>query len=98
MNKNNTLGEALSYLEKIITKKKEFDNTSYTSKLLNNGIERISQKVGEEAIEVIISASIKNKHQVISESADLLYHLLVLWGKLNIKNSDVAEELFKRKK
>ena len=98
MNKNNTLGEALSYLEKIITKKKEFDNTSYTSKLLNNGIERISQKVGEEAIEVIISASTKNKHQVISESADLLYHLLVLWGKLNIKNSDVAEELFKRKK
>ena len=98
MNKNNTLGEALSYLEKIITKKKEFDNTSYTSKLLNNGIERISQKVGEEAIEVVIASNNKKKKQVIFESADLIFHLLVLWAKLNIKKNDIAKELLRRKK
>ena len=71
---------------------------TYTSDLLSQGIDRVSQKVGEEAIEVVIASNNKKKKQVISESADLLFHLLVLWTKLNINKNDIAKELFKRKK
>ncbi|MEE4195201.1 MAG: phosphoribosyl-ATP diphosphatase, partial [Anaerolineae bacterium] len=51
---------------------------SYTNKLLNEGYERCAQKVGEEAVEVIIAAGKQGRQRVIEESADLIYHLLVL--------------------
>ena len=92
------LSEAISYLEKVIEDRKKARAKSYTSDLLSQGIDRISQKVGEEAIEVIIASNNKKKKEVIYESADLVFHLLVLWSKLNIKTNDVAEELLSRKK
>ena len=59
---------------------------------------RVSQKVGEEAVEVVIAANLKDKKQTISESADLLFHLMLLWNKLEIKEEDIAKELLRRKK
>ncbi len=99
MSKNqDKISEVLSYLEKVIEDRKKSKTKSYTSDLLSKGIDRISQKVGEEAIEVVIASNNKKKKQVIYESADLIFHLLVLWAKLNIKKNDIAKELLRRKK
>ena len=95
--KKDKLGKVLIYLEDIINKKQKTKTKSYTSALLLKGIDRISQKVGEEAVEVVIASNNKKKKQVIYESADLIFHLLVLWKKLKIKNNDIADELLRRK-
>ena len=94
----NKLYEVFTYLEKIISDRKNCKEKSYTAELLSQGTDRISQKVGEEAIEVVIASNNKKKKQVIYESADLVFHLLVLWKKLNIKKNDIAKELLRRKK
>ena len=96
--KKDKLSTILIYLESMINKKKNSKKESYTSELLTQNIDRISQKVGEEAIEVVIASNNKKKKQVIYESADLIFHLLVLWNKLKIKNDDIAQELLRRKK
>ena len=96
--KENSLGLTLSYLEDLIRSKKSSSNSSYTTKLIKGDINKVIQKVGEESTEVIIEATLKNKERTIYESADLLYHLLVMWSKLNINLEEIAEELNKRKK
>ena len=89
----------LYYLEDLIEKKKKSNkNITYTEKLLAGNINKIIQKVGEEAVEVLIEATLKNKQKTIYESADLIFHLLIMWNKLEIKIEDIAEELEKRKK
>lgn len=99
MKKNNTtLAEVISYLENIIEARSIASEDTYTSSLLKKSIARVSQKVGEEAIEVVIAANLKDKKQTISESADLFFHLMLLWNKLEIKEEDVAKELSRRKK
>ena len=99
MKKNNTtLAEVISYLEDIIEARSTSIEDTYTSSLLKKSIARISQKVGEEAVEVVIAANLKDKKQTIAESADLLFHLMVLWKKLGVKEEDVAKELSRRKK
>ena len=99
MKKNNTtLAEVISYLEDIIEARSSSIEDTYTSSLLKKSIARISQKVGEEAVEVVIAANLKDKKQTIAESADLLFHLMVLWKKLGIKEEDIAKELIRRKK
>tara|TARA_Y100000287_G_C13931624_1_gene215103 strand:- start:122 stop:421 length:300 start_codon:yes stop_codon:yes gene_type:complete len=96
--KENNLGGVLSYLEKLIKNKEKTDDSGYTNNLVKGSINKVIQKVGEESVEVIIEATLKNKKRTIYESADLLYHLLVMWSKLNINLEDIAEELNKRKK
>jgi len=99
MKKNNTtLAEVISYLEDIIETRSTSLEDTYTANLLKKSIARISQKVGEEAVEVVIAANLKDKKQTIAESADLLFHLMVLWKKLGVKEEDVAKELLRRKK
>ena len=99
MKKNNTiLAEVISYLEKTIEARSTSSETTYTSSLLKKSIARVSQKVGEEAVEVVIAANLKDKKQTIAESSDLLFHLMVLWKKLGIKEEDIAKELIRRKK
>lgn len=71
---------------------------SYTNRLLKDGYERIAQKVGEEAVEVIIAAGKQGRQRVIEESADLLYHLLVLLVNQEIGLKEVEAELEKRHK
>ena len=69
---------------------------SYTAKLFSKGTQRIAQKVGEEAVETVIAAVAKDKEHVISESADLLYHLCVLWADAEVQPADVFQTLEKR--
>lgn len=66
---------------------------SYTNQLFDGGYQRIAQKVGEEAVEVIIAAGKQGKQRVIEESADLLYHLLVLLVDQGIDLQEVETEL-----
>jgi phosphoribosyl-AMP cyclohydrolase / phosphoribosyl-ATP pyrophosphohydrolase len=70
--------------------------TSYTARLLARGIERIAQKVGEEGVETAIAAVAGRREGVVSESADLLYHLLVLLQASGVGLGEVAEELLRR--
>jgi len=87
----------LQKLEELIVKrKKELPDGSYTTKLFSEGSDRIIQKVGEESVEVIIAAKNKNKREIIYESADLLYHLLVLLCDSEIELAEVVDELFNR--
>ncbi len=71
---------------------------SYVAFLFRLGEDRIIQKVGEEAMEVIIAVKNKNKKRIISEVADLLFHLLILLASLNITISDIEKELESRNK
>ena len=69
---------------------------SYTQYLLNEGLEKITKKFGEEAFEVVIGAMKSNQEEVTNETADLLYHLFVLLHALNIKFEDIEKTLSKR--
>jgi len=66
---------------------------SYTAKLISRGIEKCAQKLGEEATEAVIAAVTANKPELIKESADVLYHLLVVLRASNIPLSAVMAEL-----
>lgn len=72
--------------------------SSYTSDLFNKGINKISQKVGEEAVEVVIEAMDDNKELLLSESADLLFHLMVLLSSKGLSLHDVIKVLEERHK
>lgn len=69
---------------------------SYTNYLFDKGIEKIGKKVGEEAIEAIISASKGDKENTIQELADLFYHAMVMMVQMDITVEDVEDELKKR--
>ena len=71
-------------------------DSSYTASLLSKGIEKCAEKLGEEATETIIALVSKNKEQVVYESADLLYHLLVALKSADISLGEVIEELDRR--
>ena len=88
--------EFLGYLERLIAKRrKEMPEGSYTSTLFSKGLLEIAKKVGEEAVEVALSAS-QEKLRSIEESADLLYHLLVFLNQREVTLRDVMEELRSR--
>ncbi len=72
--------------------------SSYTASLLARGIDTVCKKVGEEATEVAIAAKGAEREQVIYESADLLYHLVVLWQATGVTLEEVAEELASRRR
>jgi len=63
--------------------------TSYTAKLFSRGTAKIAQKLGEEAVEAVIEAMRGDKQKLSEESADLLYHLMVLWADAGIKPAEV---------
>ena len=71
--------------------------TSYTARLFGKGSEKIAQKLGEEAVELAIAAVKGERAQTVAESADLLYHLLVLWADAGITPGEIAIELEKRR-
>jgi len=70
--------------------------SSYTAKLFSRGREKIAQKLGEEAVESVIAALSGDKAALTGESADLLYHLLVLWADAGLDPADVWAELARR--
>jgi phosphoribosyl-ATP pyrophosphohydrolase len=70
--------------------------TSHSARLLARGTQKVAQKLGEEAVELVIEAVARNREATISESADLLYHLLVLWVDAGVAPDDVWRELCRR--
>ena len=92
-----SLGDSLDRLWRIIDSRRNADPaTSYTAKLLARGRYKAAQKLGEEAVEAVIEAARHDNAALIGESADLLYHLLVLWAACGIVPADVAAELARR--
>ena len=84
----------LSDLEKIIEQRAAASSEeSYTAKLIEKGIAVSSKKLGEEAVETVIAANRGDKTEIIKESADLLYHLLVVLRASQISVADVMREL-----
>lgn len=71
---------------------------SYTVELFDKGVNKIAQKVGEEAVETVIEAIDGNDERLIYEASDLIYHLLVLLAHKNMNISDLEKELYKRHK
>jgi phosphoribosyl-ATP pyrophosphohydrolase len=69
---------------------------SHSARLLSRGIAKVAQKLGEESVECVIEAVAGNRDAVIAESADVLYHLIVLWVASGIRPADVWDELKRR--
>jgi phosphoribosyl-ATP pyrophosphohydrolase/phosphoribosyl-AMP cyclohydrolase len=89
----------LTYLEDTIKERKATpSDDSYTSSLFKAGIDKIAQKVGEEGIEVVIEGKNDNKERLLNESADLLFHLMVLWEAKGVSLADVCGVLAERSK
>lgn len=90
-------GRALDRLFSVIESRKGADpDSSYTARLFGKGRRRIAKKLGEEAVEVIVAALAEGPHQLVEESADLLYHILVLWAASGITPEEVWEALGER--
>lgn len=97
-----TLAELYSMVEEKISKK---EDGSYSYELAKGGVAKITRKVGEEALEVVIASFIheqnpddKNRSDLIGEVCDLLYHNLVLLASQKIELSEIITELTKRNK
>ena len=89
----------LSYLQDFIDKRfKEMPEGSYTTSLFNSGVNRMAQKVGEEAVETVIEATNGTDEGFIYEASDLLYHLIVLLTSKGYRIDDLVNELKKRHK
>jgi phosphoribosyl-ATP pyrophosphohydrolase len=87
----------LSDLESIIAQRASSeDEMSYTRKLMGKGIGKCAQKLGEEAVETVIAAMQNDKAEVTTETADLLYHLLVVLKMSDVSLNDVMDELARR--
>ena len=91
---NNTFLEEL--FNKLSSKVNDNSSVSYTAKLIDEP-ELLAKKIGEETTELIIDFIKKNKKGIIHESADLIYHLLVLWISANVKPEEVWNVLSSRK-
>jgi phosphoribosyl-ATP pyrophosphohydrolase/phosphoribosyl-AMP cyclohydrolase len=84
-------------LQDIIDQRRsEMPEKSYTTKLFKKGINKIAQKLGEEAIELIIEAKDQNDDLFLNEAADLVYHLMVLLSVKSYRIEDVADILLER--
>ncbi len=79
-------------------RKKEMPENSYTTSLFKKGINKIAQKVGEEAVELVIEAKDNDKSLFLNESADLLYHFLVLLTQKGYRIEEVVNVLKERHK
>jgi len=80
----------------IASRKGTDPDKSYTAKLFSRGRGKIAQKFGEEAVETVVAALSEGKEQLVAESADTLYHLLVLWADCGVEPAKVWTELARR--
>ncbi|WP_054692147.1 bifunctional phosphoribosyl-AMP cyclohydrolase/phosphoribosyl-ATP diphosphatase HisIE [Syntrophomonas palmitatica] len=96
---NSQTGPAILYelYSVIMQRQEQRPEGSYTSYLFNKGLDKILKKVGEESAEVIIAAKNREKSEVIYESADLIYHLLVLLVEQGVQLSEIFTELESRR-
>jgi len=79
--------------ETILARKGADPTTSYTAKLYSQGVVKIAKKLGEESVETALAAVAEGKDELVSESGDLLYHLLVLWAACGVAPKDVYRAL-----
>ena len=90
-------GEVLDRLWTVVMDRRSADPAhSHSARLLSRGTTKVAQKFGEEAVECLIEAVTGNNPALISESADVLYHLLVMWVAAGIEPADVWAELVRR--
>ena len=86
-------------LQEVIRQRhKDMPEGSYTTKLFNRGVNKIAQKVGEEAVETVIEAVAGNRGAMLYEASDLIYHLLVLLEATGCSIADLEKELYSRHK
>lgn len=91
--------EFLAYLQEFINRRhQEMPEGSYTTSLFKKGVNRMAQKVGEEAVETVIEATNGTDDRLIYEASDLIYHLIVLLTSKGLTINDLAVELEKRHK
>ena len=97
-NDNNEFGiEFLTHLQDFIEKRyQEMPEGSYTTSLFNSGVNRMAQKVGEEAIETVMEAANGTDGRMMYEAADMLYHLMVLFTSKGRRIEELAEALYRR--
>ena len=92
-------GDFIDHLERTIHDRRDHPSgSSYTTSLLQRGINKVAQKVGEEAVELVIEAKDDDKHLFLNEAADLMYHYLVLLAAKGYTLDEVREVLRERHK
>ncbi|MGD9811702.1 MAG: phosphoribosyl-ATP diphosphatase [Sphingobium sp.] len=91
------MSDSLSRLEAVIRERRTADpTTSYVAKITARGRKKMAQKLGEEAVETAIAALTEGREEMIGESADLLFHLLILLADMDLSLADVCAELDRR--
>lgn len=95
-NKSSSIDFLLQLQQVIAERKKNLSEKSYTASLFKKGINKIAQKVGEEAVELVIEAKDDDKDLFMGEAADLMFHYLVLLAAKNYKLEEVVDVLVKR--
>jgi phosphoribosyl-ATP pyrophosphohydrolase/phosphoribosyl-AMP cyclohydrolase len=91
-------GDILDLLFAVIRdRQRALPENSYTAHLFRKGIDRIAQKVGEEAVEVVIAGKNRNRGEIVNESADLIYHLLVLLAECDVSLDEIRTKLAERR-
>ena len=94
----NQSGALLDELYTVIESRRNADpQHSHTAKLFRRGVPKIAQKLGEEAVETLIEAVRGQRRELADESADMLYHLLVLWAACGLKPEQVWQALAERR-
>ncbi len=89
--------EVLDRLWGVVTQRRDADpTTSHSARLLARGTAKVAQKFGEEAVECLIEAIAGNRDALIAESADTLYHLIVMWVAAGVRTEEVWAELTRR--
>jgi len=89
--------DVLTHLQTIIAGRRQADpQTSYVAQLIGKGRAKIAQKIGEEGVETALAAVNGEKTAIVGESADLLFHLAILWADAGISVADIAAELARR--
>jgi phosphoribosyl-ATP pyrophosphohydrolase len=83
--------------ETVLARRGDDPEESYTARLYVRGVEKIAQKLGEEAVETVIEAVAGEREALAAESADLLYHLVVLWAARDVTPEEVWAALARRR-
>jgi len=98
-NEGQALTRAIAHLDEVLEQRKSASpDSSYVAKLYSGGVDKIGKKIGEEATEVVIAAKNASHAELVWESADLLFHLLVLLKHAGVAFDDVGAELLRRVK
>ena len=92
-----TSPDVLNRIYEVIASRRGADpSTSYVAKLYKKGRLKMAEKIGEEATETVVAALAQGENEVVSESADLIFHLMVLWADMGIVPEQIYAELARR--